>query len=407
MRILRQLRVAHRWEERCAQRWDIEVVPEAAKRVRSLVAFVLPAVAVLLLFVMDSSRLWAGETLSTESTPVTNASCLGRRQMLAQLTGIMVPFDELDELLPAARKGEVGLVGILGDPGPRDRDRLRRDIGSLQASSPVPILFGSDEESRAVQRLENLIQKLPSARKFQTMQPEALQQVFYDYARQMRELGFQMAFGPVLDVGNSPAVKYRSLGGDSASVLSAADAVIAGLLKAGIFPVVKHFPGHGNTRVDSHDALPTTPPFDQMDTELNIYRSALAYWKDSIGVMVGHLNVPGLSDGKPTSLSPNAINWLLRRDMAFNGLVITDSLDMGAIKQGWSQPEAGLRAIVAGADISLVSRWSAQRKLLDKLEGALVQGTLQQDRVQRSAARVLAVKKSLFGAGVRTELCDT
>lgn len=388
--------------------------------IRAICARLVPGASIILLLVFVGPANVISATAAAAPTPAAippveaklqedssfrRATCLGVRQTLAQLTGIMVPFDELENLLPAARKGEVGLVGILGDPEQVDRDRLRQNIEKLQASSPVPILFGSDEESRAVQRLDKLIRKLPAARRFQSMQSKDLEKLFSDYATDMRDLGFQLAFGPVVDVGNSAVIRHRSLGGDTGSVISVADSVISGLIGGGIFPVIKHFPGHGQTNADSHDRLPTTLPLDQMESELNVYRGVLAFWNNSVGVMAGHLNVPGLSDGKPASLSPNALNWLLRRELGFDGLVITDSLDMGAITRHWNQSEAGVRAIIAGADIALVSQWSEQRKLLGKLEQALGNGSLQWKRVEQSAERVLAVKRSLNSGGVQMELC--
>lgn len=120
---------------------------------------------------------------------------------------------------------------------------------------------------------------------------------------------------------------------------------------------------------------------------------------------MGHLNVPDLTSGKPASLSADAITLLLRRQLNFDGVVITDSLDMGAIARTSGQAAAGLQAILAGADIALVSRWSEQQKLLNKLEQALASGQLDWHRIRQSALRVLLLKDRLTGSSVAAAIC--
>ena len=174
----------------------------------------------------------------------------------------------------------------------------------------------------------------------------------------MRDIGFTMAFGPVVDVGNGPGIKRRSFAADTRTVSDTGNAVITGLTMGGVHPVIKHFPGHGNVNVDSHEDLPVTQPLSEMASELSVYRELFELWNNNVSVMVGHLNVPDLTYGQPASLSAEAITELLREKMGFKGVVITDSLDMGAISRESGQAAAGLRAIIAGADIALVSRLS-------------------------------------------------
>lgn len=337
--------------------------------------------------------------------PEPDSYCLSPRQLLAQLTGVMVPYEDFANLKVAAAKGELSLIGILGDPADTVRQSLTDQITDLQTSSPVPLLFGSDEESRSVQRLDKLIYKLPSTRQLLVSGPQVVEDIFRDYALEMRRLGFHITFGPVVDVGNGPGIKRRSFGIDNKVVADTSSAVIRGLAAGGIYSVLKHFPGHGSVNVDSHDDLPVTPALSEMQTQISVYRNLFERWADSVGVMVGHLNVPDLTSGKPASLSADAITLLLRRQLNFDGVVITDSLDMGAIARTSGQAAAGLQAILAGADIALVSRWSEQQKLLNKLEQALASGQLDWHRIRQSALRVLLLKDRLTGSSVAAAIC--
>lgn len=331
--------------------------------------------------------------------------CLSNRQMLAQLTGVMVSYEDLGHLSVAAREGELGLIGILGNPVASERLLLQEQVTKLQALSPVPLLFASDEESRAVQRLDKLIYKLPSTRQSMSSGPVVVEDIYRDYAREMRSLGFHMTFGPVVDVGNGPGIKRRSFGSDSTTVTSLSSAVVKGLAAGGVYSVIKHFPGHGDVTVDSHEDLPQTPVLSAMQGQVSVYRRLFEQWGDSVGVMVGHLDVPGLTNGKPASLSAGAITSLLRDQLGFTGVVITDSLDMGAIARTTGQASAGLRAILAGADIALVSQWSEQQKLLKELEQAVASGELDWRRIKQSALRVLSLKDRLTGSSSAASLC--
>ena len=342
---------------------------------------------------------------ASSNLPAGDSNCLSQRQLLAQLTGVMVPYEDFASLAPGAKSGELSLVGILGDPPVSEIESLKTTIAELQLKSPVPLLFGSDEESRSVQRLEKLIYKLPSTRQLVASEPIVVEEIYRDYAEAMREIGFNIAFGPVVDVGDGPGIKRRSFAADTRTVSDTGNAVITGLTMGGVHPVIKHFPGHGNVNIDSHKGLPLTQPLSGMLSELTVYRELFELWNDNVSVMVGHLNVPDLTYGQPASLSADAIAVLLREKMGFQGVVITDSLDMGAIARDSGQAAAGLRTILAGADIALVSRWSEQQKLLDTLQHALQSGDLSLQAVERSAARVLMLKEHLTGQTVLKTVC--
>ena len=311
------------------------------------------------------------------------------RRQLAQLTGVMVSFEDLSHVARYARRGEISLLGLLGEPD----NSLEQKIEQLQAVSQIPVLVGSDEESRSVQRLENLIYRLPSSRSMVASGVASVSTTFEDYGKQMRALGVQMSFGPVADVGRGPGIGYRSFGTDADVVTKFSTSVIDGFTAAGVVPVIKHFPGHGMATADTHHRPAKTPPLAELQEQLMVFRELI---NKQVAVMVGHLLVPDLTDGLPASLSRPAISQLLRDELGFKGLVITDSLDMSAITSLFTQAEAGLKAILAGADVALVSTLEAQQQLLDLLVSAFEDGRLKSARVQQSLDRVYQVKSDLF-----------
>jgi len=337
----------------------------------------------------DNSLLITDTDAEVAAATVTSCDARAIRQQLAQLTGVMVSFEDLSHVARYARRGEIGLIGLLGEPD----NTLERKIGHLQTVSPIPVLVGSDEESRSVQRLDKLIYRLPSSRRMVASGVTTVSTTFEDYGRRMRELGVQMSFGPVADVGRGPGIGYRSFGVDAEVVAKFSTSVIDGFAAAGVLPVIKHFPGHGMATADTHHRPAKTPPLSELQEQLMVFRELI---NKQVAVMVGHLLVPDLTDGLPASLSRPAISQLLRDELGFEGLVITDSLDMSAITSLLSQAEAGLKAILAGADIALVSTLEAQQQLLNLLVSAHEEGRLDQVRVLQSLERIYQAKAHLF-----------
>jgi len=183
----------------------------------------------------------------------------------------------------------------------------------------------------------------------------------------------------------------RSWSADPAIARKYAEAFAAGLRDAGVQPVLKHFPGHGNANGDSHQGLVATPPLaDLKAKDLLPYQDIQAY--GPVAVMVGHLDVPGLTEGKPATLSPAAYQ-LLRTDYKFDGLVMTDDLGaMKAVTNLVDLPEAVRLALAAGADVALWSSGGRVGEVLDGLEQALANGGLTKDRVTDALHRVLKSK---------------
>lgn len=333
--------------------------------------------------------------VSTTPTPLptpSSLSCLGRRERVAQL---LLPLATQAELFGAqvfAADGELGGIGLLGQPN----EQLAADLAALQQASFVPLLIASDEEGGSVQRLATLLGPIPSAAQTaQSKSAEDTRKQWVEYGSRVRALGIHVVFGPVLDVGAGPGIESRSFSDDPQVVASYGRAVAAGLLEAGVMPVFKHFPGHGSATADSHLELPTTPSLaDLRSSDLLPYVEILMdpVFRDQSAVMIGHLSVPGLSDALPTSMSPETINGLLREELGFGGLVFTDAMNMGAIINTYGLLDALEQAIVAGADIAILGSLADVTPALDYLVMRADEDPLFAATVDNRAARILAAK---------------
>jgi beta-N-acetylhexosaminidase len=267
------------------------------------------------------------------------------------------------------------------------------------SAGPLPLAVSVDEEGGRVSRLSPLIGSQPPPRALaQTHTPDQVYAIALQRGRAMRGLGITIDFAPVVDVTDAPAdtvIGDRSFGADPATVTGFAGAYARGLRDAGLLPVLKHFPGHGRGSGDSHVGSVVTPPLaDLQSTDLVPYR-ALAT-AAPVGIMVGHMQVPGLTGADPASLSPAAYA-LLRSGgyggVPFNGPVFTDDLSgMGAITGRYGVAEAALRGLAAGADNALWVSTDEVPAVLDRLEKALAAGQLTMPAVDGSVLRMAAVK---------------
>lgn len=282
-------------------------------------------------------------------------------------------------------------------------DRSMLTDGSLPDyanAGPLPLAVSVDEEGGRVSRLSSLIGPAPSARVLaQTMTPDQVYQLALDRGRQMRGLGITIDFAPVVDVsdqGDGTVIGDRSFSNDPAVVTTYAGAYARGLRDAGLLPVLKHFPGHGHGSGDSHTAgAVTTPPLDQlMQSDLVPYRTLTT--EAPVAVMIGHLEVPGLTGDTPASLSPAAVDLLRSGGYGgpgFNGPVFTDDLSsMAAISSHYGVAEAVLRALQAGADQALWVTTDEVPAVLDRLEKAVNGGELSLQAVDGSLLRMVGIK---------------
>lgn len=322
--------------------------------------------------------------------------CLRARQWIGQVINVLATQDELEGVVAIAERGEVGGVTVLGTPDVSITSELRR----LDEAGPVSVIAASDEEGGAVQRLAGIIGPLDPASTSAQRPSADVRDEFARYGEQMKDLGFDIAFAPVADVGAGPGIGSRSFGSDPAVVTEYAGAVADGYSSAGIQPVFKHFPGHGRATGDSHLGLPTTPPWSEMQTvDLIPYETLLD--RPDAAVMVGHLIVPDLTNDLPTSLSPATVTQLLRgtggetfdgRTFGFEGLVFVDALNMGAITDNFGTTEAVVLALAVGADVVILGGANDVGPTIDAVLSAIGSGTLSWERIDEAAGRVLAFK---------------
>ncbi|MBS1691564.1 MAG: glycoside hydrolase family 3 protein [Actinobacteria bacterium] len=274
------------------------------------------------------------------------------------------------------------------------------------SAGPLPLAVSVDEEGGRVSRLASLIGSQPSARALaQSYTADQVYGIARDRGAKMRALGITVDFAPVADVSDAPddtVIGDRSFSADPAVVTEYAGAYARGLRDAGVLPVLKHFPGHGHASGDSHTGGVSTPPLDDlMANDLVPYRTLTS--QAPVAVMVGHMEVPGLTGADPASLSPAAYGLLRSGGYggpAFNGPVFTDDLSsMRAVSDRFGVAEAVLRALQAGADTALWVTTGEVPAVLDRLEKAVAAGELSQAAVDGSVLRMASVKGPAAGCG--------
>src|SRR4051812_3004034 len=272
-------------------------------------------------------------------------------------------------------------------------------IADIAETGPLPLAVSVDEEGGRVSRLAPLIGSQPSPRVLAAGHtPDEVYNIALARGQAMRKLGITIDFAPVVDVTNAPddtVIGDRSFGADPTAVTDYAGAYARGLRDAGLLPVLKHFPGHGHGSGDTHTGSVVTPPLAELQTnDLIPYRTLTTV--GPVGVMVGHIQVPGLTGSDPASLNPAAYALLRSGDYGgpgFNGPVFTDDLSsMQAISDRMGVAEAALRGLQAGADIALWVTTDEVPAVLDRLEKALAAGELTMPRIDASVLRMAAVK---------------
>ncbi|MBI3910251.1 MAG: glycoside hydrolase family 3 protein [Armatimonadetes bacterium] len=270
-------------------------------------------------------------------------------------------------------------------------------LARFQARAATPLLVGVDQEGGVVARFETPGLVFPGNMALGALgDPMLCAAVGEAIGRQLAAMGVNINFAPVLDVNNNPAnpvIGVRSFGDDPQTVAALGMAMQRGLRAGGVLPVVKHFPGHGDTAVDSHHALPVQPA-DRRRLE----RVELLPFRAAAGVpalMTAHIRFPALDPNWPATLSPRILTGLLRQEIGFRGLVFTDCLEMAGMAN-WSPEERGWRALAAGADVLLVSHtWETQRRIAAGVRAAVARGDLPEERVADAARRVADAKRAL------------
>jgi beta-N-acetylhexosaminidase len=335
-----------------------------------------------------------GTEPATTQSPTSACTLPPLRTQVAQLVIVGFPGTTVNAQNSALVTQGVGGLIVFGD-NVRTATQLKALLRGLKAKASIPLEIAVDQEpGTRVARLRGLVPATPSAKALGKLPAAQVREQAVELGRSMKALGVTADFAPVLDVvaPSAPAggiIGDRAFGSSPAVVSRAAVAFEQGLREAGIGTYGKHFPGHGQTTVDSHVALPVVNASKAtlLARDLVPYKAAIAAGLPA--VMVGHLLVPSLDAARPTSLSPKVIDDLLRKELGFNRLVVTDALEMGAISGSRSIPAAAELALRAGADQLLVGAGSDQvTATITRIEEGVRAGRIPASRVRSAFLRV-------------------
>jgi beta-N-acetylhexosaminidase len=313
-----------------------------------------------------------------------------RRMSLSELAGqvLVASYTGTKAPVKLVRKLHLGGVIVM-----RENVRSGKQISitnrTLKRSIGRPLFIAVDEEGGPVQRLPGV--PLPSLMAYGAAQNQSITQAAAEFnGRRLRNLGFTVNFAPVADVTIGPAdaiIKTRSVGSNPILVSNHVVATVAGLLNAGVVPVVKHFPGHGSLTVDSHVGLPTQARPMSWVRQRDLPPFVAAIKGGVPAIMLGHINLRAVAPGIPASHSRAVITGLLRQQLGFQGLVVTDSLVMGGAQAGSRQP--AVAALKSGADVVLMPPNPAATHA--QVVRAVRNGELPLRRLQQAVARQLAL----------------
>lgn len=281
-----------------------------------------------------------------------------------------------------------GLIFMQGTP-----EKQVQLINHYQAISKTPLFIGMDLENGLAFRLKNTV----SFPKNMTLGAIENEKLIYETAReigkQCKRIGVHINFAPVLDINNNrhnPIIGVRSFGENKENVVSKAEAFVKGLQDEKIIAVGKHFPGHGDTQIDSHLNLPHLNfDFTRLDSlELYPFRKLSNY--GIAGMMSAHLQVPAIDKKYPTSLSYKAVTELLQNQIGFKGLIFTDALNMGGVANQHKTGDVDVLALLAGNDVLLFSQ--NVPKAIKKIKQALQKGKITQEEIDKHVRKILLAK---------------
>ena len=349
-----------------------------------------------------------------------NASAGRTEPTLSDMIGQMIMIGmkgfelrDADPLLAGIRAGRAGNILLferdaLG--GPKNIEspaQLRLLTARLQKAAPRPLCIAVDQEGGKVQRLrpERGFEGGPAAAVLGNGSPDATRQAARRMGLEMAAVGITMNFAPVADLNINPlnpaiGAMQRSFGANPHLAAAHAIAFGEGMIQAGVAPCLKHFPGHGSAREDSHDSLPDITASWQPTELIPFQKAILEGWAGA--VMPGHLYHRGLDALRPASLSARVLNGLLRGTMGFTGVIVSDDLQMGAVAKAYSLEDRILLAVEAGVDILVFGNNSRMPELsADKIHAVLLrlvqQGRISPARIAASFVRISRLKQRFAG----------
>ncbi len=279
--------------------------------------------------------------------------------------------------------------------------KMSNDLQKLALSTErkIPLFITVDQEGGKVTRLKQGFTSYPGNMALGASRSKKLAfQTGKQMGRELKAVGINLNMAPVMDVNNNPknpVIGVRSFSEDPGLTADLGSEMIRGFHESGMLTIAKHFPGHGDTAVDSHVGLPEIPhSMDRLnDMELVPFKRAIAANTDM--VMSTHITFPALepTSGLPATLSENVLTGLLRKQLNYDGVIITDDMEMGAIAENFGTSEAAVRAIQAGADLVLVCHsLDRQTESIEAVKQAVQRGEIDEKRIDASVRRILNLK---------------
>lgn len=354
---------------------------------------------------------------SPESTPTPALTPVPEPDPLAEQLAAMTAEEKVGQLLIGGFEGteigdqatrlvqeyQVGGLILYGRniAGAGQLVTLTNGLKALNGDG-IPLFLSIDQEGGGVDRMPPEVRRTPGAYCVgQTGSVPAAQSYGDVLAAECAAFGLNLDFAPVLDVWSNPGntvIGQRAFSADARTVAGLGPAAARRMMDQGVIPAVKHFPGHGDTAVDSHVGLPVVDksPEELEETELIPFRAAI----QSAGtdgqvpaVMVAHILLTQLDPERPASLSPAVVTGLLREELGFAGAVLTDDLTMGAVTQSYGLGEAAVLAVEAGCDILLVCHGQdSVPAVRTALLEAAASGRITTERLDESVYRILRLK---------------
>ncbi|WP_353948676.1 beta-N-acetylhexosaminidase [Sporolactobacillus sp. Y61] len=275
--------------------------------------------------------------------------------------------------------------------------KLLNQIKKENEGNRLPLLLSLDQEGGRVERLPGLENTLAALRIGATGQPQLARQNASIIGLADKSFGFNLDFAPVVDVNSNPdnpVIGDRSFSSDPQTAAAFGTQAVKGLMDQKVIPVIKHFPGHGDTSVDSHLALPVVNKNMSELKQLELIPFEQAIKDGADVVMVAHILLPKLDKTYPASMSDRVMTDLLRNQLHFNGVIVTDDMTMKAITNQYSLGPAAVQSVKAGADLVLVGHdYTQAREAISAIKAAVQNGEISEERLNASVTRIIKLKK--------------
>ena len=278
-----------------------------------------------------------------------------------------------------------------------DFKQTQKFIQDIKNIPRTPIFVGTDQEGGRVQRIKDIdhfTAMPPMMEVGKTCDPSYAYEIGNQMGEELHYLGINMDMAPILDIYSNPENKVigdRTFGSDAKTVSKMGMAFSDGLRDAGVIPVVKHFPGHGDTAVDSHIDLPVVRKSYEELKKMELIPFIEAIRNHTEAIMLGHLAVPHITeDSIPASMSPVVIKDILRKDLKYDGVLMTDSVKMKALTKYFTEEEIYLRVIRSGNDLILMP--NDVTKAFETIRVSVLEGKIKEEEIDLSVRRILSLK---------------